>query len=106
MFSSAFFLVNSQPPSITIGCIASIPSFYPTMPIRNPFAKRQDVQAGLQPPPEDCVRPLSQNGIRPTFEKIDTFGSKASSAMSIRSSQSQEPVEYKMSGMKCAFSRE
>ncbi|KAG0649742.1 hypothetical protein D0Z07_3929 [Hyphodiscus hymeniophilus] len=67
------------------------------MPIRNPFAKRADVQTGLQPPSEDSPRPLSQNGTRPTFEKIDTYGSKASSAMSIQSSKSQEPVEYKMS---------
>jgi len=67
------------------------------MPIRNPFAKRTDVQTGLQAPSEDYVRPLSQNATRPTFEKIDTYGSKSSSAMSIKSSQSQEPVEYKMS---------
>ena len=70
------------------------------MPMRNPFAKRADVQTGLQPPSEDYVRPLSQDGTRPQkFEKIDTFGSKASSAMSIKSSKSQEPAEYKMSGM-------
>jgi len=67
------------------------------MPIRNPFAKRPDIQTGLQPPSEDYVRPLSQNGTRPTFEKVDTVGSKASSAMSIKSSRSQEPAEYKMS---------
>lgn len=67
-----------------------------TMPIRNPFAKRPDVQAGLAPY-EEGIRPLSQNGTRPTFEKVDTTGSKASSAMSIKSGQSQEPVEYKMS---------
>jgi len=66
------------------------------MPIRNPFAKRPEVQTGLQPY-EEGVRPLSQNGTRPAFEKVDIMGSKGSSAMSIRSSQSQEPVEYKMS---------
>lgn len=66
------------------------------MPIRNPFAKRTEVQ-GLQPY-EESVRPLSQNGTRPTFEKVDTTGSKASSAMSIRSNQDPVPVEYKMSG--------
>ena len=69
------------------------------MPIRNPFAKRADVQTGLQPPSEDYVRPSSQNGTRPTFEKVDTIGSKSSSAMSIKSGKSQEPAEYKMSGM-------
>jgi len=66
------------------------------MPIRNPFATRVDVQTGLQPH-EEGVRPLSQNGTRPAFEKVDTTGSKESSAMSINSKKSQEPVEYKMS---------
>ena len=75
------------------------------MPIRNPFSKRPDVQTGLQPPSEDYVRPLSQNGTKPTFEKVDTVGSKASSAMSIKSGRSQEPAEYKMSGMFCDFGR-
>jgi len=66
------------------------------MPIRNPFAKRQDVQTGLQPY-EEGIRPLSQTGTRPKFEKVDTMGSKASS-MSISSRKSQEqPAEYKMS---------
>lgn len=69
------------------------------MPIRNPFAKRDVVQTGLVPYEED-VRPLSQNGTRPAFEKVDTTGSKGSSAMSIASQKSQEPVEYKMSGMR------
>ncbi|TVY16285.1 hypothetical protein LARI1_G003730 [Lachnellula arida] len=60
------------------------------MPIRNPFAKRQDVQTSLQPHEEE-------NGARPKFEKVDTMGSKASS-MSISSRKSQEqPPEYKMS---------
>jgi len=69
------------------------------MPIRNPFAKRPDVQTGLQSF-EEGVRPLSQNDTRPAFEKVDTTGSKGSSAMSISSKKSQEPVEYKMSGMR------
>jgi len=66
------------------------------MPIRNPFAKRPDVSTGLQPH-EEGTRPLSQNGTRPAFEKVDTTGSKNSSAMSINSGRSQDPVEYKMS---------
>jgi len=61
------------------------------MPIRNPFARRADVHTGLAPAEEN-----SQNGTRPTFEKVDTMGSK-SSAMSIKSGHSQEPAEYKMS---------
>jgi len=69
------------------------------MPIRNPFAKRE-VQTGLAPPYEGGVQSSSQNGTRPSFEKVDTMGSKASSAMSISSRKSQEPVEYKMSGMR------
>jgi hypothetical protein len=69
------------------------------MPIRNPFAKRPDVQNGLQPY-EEGIRPLAQDGTRPKFEKVDTMGSKASSSMSISSRQSMEPVEYKMSGMR------
>jgi hypothetical protein len=71
------------------------------MPIRNPFSKRPDVQTGLQPA-EEGVRPLSQNGTRPAFEKVDTMGSK-SSALSISSNKSSEPVEYKMSGMRRAL---
>jgi len=73
------------------------PIQFSTMPIRNPFAKRPDVQNGLQSY-EEGVQPLSQNGTRPAFEKVDTMGSKGSSAMSISSKKSQEPVEYKMSG--------
>ncbi|KAI9051114.1 hypothetical protein LZ554_005217 [Drepanopeziza brunnea f. sp. 'monogermtubi'] len=59
------------------------------MPIRNPFAKR--VEPTPQPY-EEGIRPLPQD--RPGFEKVDTTGSKGSSAMSIKS---REPVEYKMS---------
>lgn len=69
------------------------------MPIRNPFAKRTDVQTGLQPY-EEGIRPLGQNATRPSFERVDTVGSKASSAMSVSSRKSQEPAEYKMSGMR------
>ena len=71
------------------------------MPIRNPFAKRTDVYSGSAPG-EENVRPLDQNGVRPTFEKVDTMGSK-SSAMSIRSGHSQDPPEYKLSGMRRAI---
>lgn len=64
------------------------------MPIRNPFAKRQDAPGGLQPY-EEGIRPLSQNGAnRPAFEKVDTMGSTSSG-------RSSEPVEYKLSGKAC-----
>ncbi|KAK4178616.1 hypothetical protein QBC36DRAFT_100508 [Triangularia setosa] len=72
------------------------------MPIRNPFARR---------PPSVTVtahdensRPGSAAGnqkdsvVSPGFERVDTVGSKASSAFSIRSSRrSQDTGEYKMS---------
>jgi hypothetical protein len=66
------------------------------MPIRNPFAKKADPPYASQPNDENAT---AQSGILPTFEKVDTIGSKASSALSISSKQSQEPPEYKMSGM-------
>jgi hypothetical protein len=50
-------------------------------------------------PGEENVRPFDHNSTRPTFEKVDTMGSK-SSAMSIKSAHSLEPTEYKMSGMR------
>jgi len=62
-------------------------------PFRNLFSKRSDVQTGLQPA-EENVRAVSPNGIRPTFEKVDTTGSRASS---ISINKPQEPPEYKMS---------
>jgi hypothetical protein len=63
------------------------------MPIRNPFAKKTDVSTGAQ---DENRRP--PNGTRPTFEKVDTIGSKASSSLSINTGKSEEPAEYKMSG--------
>jgi len=67
------------------------------MPIRNPFAKRPGLSNGLDPEPE------VEN--RPSFERVDTVGSKASSALSINSGKSQEPAEYKMSGNTPAVTR-
>jgi hypothetical protein len=60
------------------------------MPIRNPFAKRPGLSNGVDPEPE------VEN--KPGFERVDTVGSKASSALSINSGKSLEPAEYKMSG--------
>lgn len=60
------------------------------MPIRNPFAKRTGVSNGLEPVPDEEHKPA--------FERVDTMGSKSSSALSIKSGNSQEPAEYKMSG--------
>lgn len=62
------------------------------MPIRNPFSKK----LGFSSETDENVRPNPENNGRPTFEKVDTVGSK-SSALSIKTSMSLEPTEYKMS---------
>lgn len=64
------------------------------MPIRNPFTRRQADEAGLRPP-LSIEPPLKTP---PGFERVDTVGSKASSAISISSRRSQDTGEYKMSG--------
>jgi hypothetical protein len=66
------------------------------MPIRNPFARRPGTAAVS----DENARPVSSSGDAlqaPGFERADTVGSKASSALSIRS---QDNGEYKMSGMR------
>ncbi|KAK3298889.1 uncharacterized protein B0H64DRAFT_85039 [Chaetomium fimeti] len=71
------------------------------MPIRNPFARRP----GPATAQDESSRPGSASGpttsadaAHPGFERVDTVGSKASSAFSIRSSRpSQDTGEYKMS---------
>lgn len=66
------------------------------MPIRNPFARRHGDDGALRPPL--TIEP----GLKtpPGFERVDTVGSKASSAsaISITSRQSHDVGEYKMSG--------
>lgn len=66
------------------------------MPIRNPFARR----AGAPAANDENVRPGSADAQKapPAFERVDTVGSKASSALSVRSAKSQDTGEYKMSG--------
>ncbi|KAK3694952.1 hypothetical protein B0T22DRAFT_87952 [Podospora appendiculata] len=67
------------------------------MPIRNPFARRP----GVVITQDENVRPGSSAGnadvAHPGFERVDTVGSKASSALSITSRKSQDTGEYKMS---------
>ncbi|KAF1736671.1 hypothetical protein CRV24_002281 [Beauveria bassiana] len=63
------------------------------MPIRNPFARRPEVVI----PFTDEIERTGQENNHPGFERVDTVGSKASSAMSIRSSKSHDVGEYKMS---------
>ncbi|KAL6690419.1 hypothetical protein J3F84DRAFT_211748 [Trichoderma pleuroticola] len=62
------------------------------MPIRNPFARRPGTLVTV----EDNVY-TDQERTSPGFERVDTVGSKASSALSIRSARSQDTGEYKMS---------
>ncbi|ROW11218.1 hypothetical protein VMCG_01308 [Cytospora schulzeri] len=61
------------------------------MPIRNPFARRQADE--LRPPL--TIEPALKTP--PGFERVDTVGSKASSALSVSSRRSQDTGEYKMS---------
>ena len=65
------------------------------MPIRNPFARRAGAVANDENPRPDSAESA---GAPPAFERVDTVGSKASSALSIRSARSQDTGEYKMSG--------
>jgi hypothetical protein len=66
------------------------------MPIRNPFTRRP----GAPVVNDENLHPTTEvsNGVSPPgFERVDTVGSKASSAMSVRSSKGQDNGEYKMS---------
>ncbi|KAJ3555271.1 hypothetical protein NPX13_g10387 [Xylaria arbuscula] len=72
------------------------------MPIRNPFAKRPFLTTG----PDVAGAPNNENarpGMQITrdssagFERVDTVGSKTSSAWSIHSSKSRDTGDYKMS---------
>ncbi|KAK2610558.1 hypothetical protein N8I77_003977 [Diaporthe amygdali] len=64
------------------------------MPIRNPFTRRPQADEGLRPP-LTIDPPLKTP---PGFERVDTVGSKASSAaLSISSRRSTDTGEYKMS---------
>lgn len=83
------------------------------MPIRNPFARR--APAPLQQDDHDENQQLpgaaaTTDAAHPGFERVDTVGSKASPAFSIRTSGSgsrrpsrEDTGEYKMSGMFCSL---
>ncbi|KHO00083.1 uncharacterized protein MAM_02006 [Metarhizium album ARSEF 1941] len=62
------------------------------MPIRNPFARRTATATAH----DESLYP-EQDASHPGFERVDTIGSKASSALSIRSNRSHDTGEYKMS---------
>lgn len=63
------------------------------MPIRNPFARRPGPISQ-----DENAQPDAEDPSHPGFERVDTIGSKASSALSIRSAKSQDTGDYKMSG--------
>ncbi|KAH6627983.1 hypothetical protein F5144DRAFT_631217 [Chaetomium tenue] len=70
------------------------------MPIRNPFARRPGPATAHDESsrPGSAAGPTTTDAAHPGFERVDTVGSKASSAFSIRSSRpSQDTGEYKMS---------
>ncbi|KAK0751691.1 hypothetical protein B0T18DRAFT_403179 [Schizothecium vesticola] len=64
------------------------------MPIRNPFARRHAAEPETSRPGSAAGSVI---GTHPGFERVDTVGSKASSALSIRSNRSQDAEAYKMS---------
>lgn len=66
------------------------------MPIRNPFANPFARRTGN----DENIRPeavTARDTSHPGFEKVDTVGSKASYAISIRSGRSTDNGDYKMS---------
>ncbi|KAI0489538.1 hypothetical protein F4859DRAFT_461243 [Xylaria cf. heliscus] len=69
------------------------------MPIRNPFAKRPFLTTGAEVANDENVPPSTRlskdsNG---GFERVDTVGSRTSSAWSIHSTKSRDNGDYKMS---------
>jgi hypothetical protein len=71
------------------------------MPIRNPF-KRGTVLTGSDPLHDERGRSDSQQGIREDGEERD--GSRARPSMSLNiKERSNEPNEYKMSGMLLSY---
>jgi hypothetical protein len=70
------------------------------MPIRNPFAKRPFLATGAEAANDENVRPSAspQQDSHSGFERVDTVGSRASSAWSIRTTKSHDNGDYKMSG--------
>ncbi|KAI1322022.1 hypothetical protein F5Y16DRAFT_56645 [Xylariaceae sp. FL0255] len=65
------------------------------MPIRNPFTRRPFLQTDSTAAGDENVKPGTDsiNG----FERVDTMGSRTSSAWSIRSARKEDNGDYKMS---------
>ncbi|RYC58371.1 hypothetical protein CHU98_g7829 [Xylaria longipes] len=82
-------------------------SHYPTMPIRNPFAKRPLLTTGAEVANDENVPPSTRlpKDSYSGFERVDTVGSRTSSAWSIHSSKSRDNGDYKMSDEKGLWPR-
>ncbi|CAK7214437.1 hypothetical protein SCUCBS95973_002146 [Sporothrix curviconia] len=65
------------------------------MPIRNPFARRTPAEE--QPGLAATNGPAGDLQKQPSFERVDTVGSMASSSTSMRSRRSQDTGDYQMS---------
>ncbi|KAI0196270.1 hypothetical protein EV127DRAFT_450844 [Xylaria flabelliformis] len=68
------------------------------MPIRNPFAKRPFLTTGAEVANDENAPPSTrQKDSYSGFERVDTVGSRTSSAWSIHSTKSRDTGDYKMS---------
>ncbi|KAJ8121903.1 hypothetical protein ONZ43_g1762 [Nemania bipapillata] len=69
------------------------------MPIRNPFAKRPFLATGADVANDENAHPATQiaKDSHSGFERVDTVGSRTSSAWSIHSTKSRDTGDYKMS---------
>ncbi|KAI8629258.1 hypothetical protein F5Y19DRAFT_95065 [Xylariaceae sp. FL1651] len=69
------------------------------MPIRNPFTKRPLLTTGAEVANDENAHSglLTPKDSSSGFERVDTVGSRASSAWSIRSAKSHDTGDYKMS---------
>ncbi|KAI0548581.1 hypothetical protein F4679DRAFT_550101 [Xylaria curta] len=67
------------------------------MPIRNPFAKRPFLTTGAEVANDENAPPRPQKDSYSGFERVDTVGSRTSSAWSIHSTKSRDTGDYKMS---------
>ncbi|KJR81713.1 uncharacterized protein SPSK_00851 [Sporothrix schenckii 1099-18] len=67
------------------------------MPIRNPFARRTAADEPALRPGSADVSAVGDLPKQPSFERVDTVGSMASSSTSMRSRRSQDTGDYKMS---------
>ncbi|KAI1180513.1 hypothetical protein F4777DRAFT_528207 [Nemania sp. FL0916] len=69
------------------------------MPLRNPFARRPFLNTGADAVNDENLHPAAQaqKDSHSGFERVDTVGSRTSSAWSIHSTKSRDNGDYKMS---------